>query len=150
MLKKAMRRGLLGMPIGVTIGVLMLIIGCAIFGEGKFSAGDPELVAEVGSELGAFSLQIAVSAVMGFGFSAGSVVWSREDWGLTKQTGIYFLVCCVCMLPAAYFLHWMPHTVKGFLAYFGIFVAIFIVVWLVTYLSMKHNVEKMNEKLKRS
>ena len=51
--------------------------------------------------------------------------------GLVKQTGIYFLIDSVTMMPIAYVTFWMEHSLKGVLSYFGIFALMFAVVWIV-------------------
>ena len=51
------------------------------------------------------------------------------------------------MLPIAYFMYWMEHSVTGFLSYFGIFILIFAVIWIVQFIIGKKNIKRMNEKL---
>ena len=63
---------------------------------------------------------------------------------IAKQSGIYFLIISVMMLPIAYVTNWMKHTVLGVLSYAGIFVAIFVVVWLSQFLLWKRTIRKMN------
>lgn len=64
-----------------------------------------------------------------------------------KQTVIYFLIISFVMMPIAYFLYWMEHTITGFLSYLGTFVIIFIIVWLIQYIIGKHIVKNMNTNL---
>lgn len=63
---------------------------------------------------------------------------------VAKQSGIYFMIISVIMLPIAYFTNWMKHTVLGVLSYVAIFVAIFVVVWLSQYLLWKRKIKQMN------
>ena len=88
--------------------------------------------------------------MVGEGFAAGWLIWEIEQWGLVKQTGIYFLLISGIMLPIAYFAHWMEHSLKGFLSYFGIFVLIFVVTWLVQFVIGRHTVRKMNAGLDKA
>ena len=81
---------------------------------------------------------------MGAGFAAASVIWELDSWSLAKQSGIYFLIISVIMLPIAYVTNWMQHTLLGVLSYVGIFVAIFLAVWLSQYLLWKRKIKKMN------
>ncbi|MDE7326745.1 MAG: DUF3021 domain-containing protein, partial [Lachnospiraceae bacterium] len=69
--------------------------------------------------------------------------------GLLKQTGIYFLIISVIMMPTAYVTYWMEHSLKGVFNYFVIFVLIFAIVWVVQYIRAKQNVKKINETLNR-
>ncbi|HHX13482.1 MAG TPA: DUF3021 domain-containing protein, partial [Clostridiales bacterium] len=73
-----------------------------------------------------------------------SAIWEMEHWSIARQTGIYFAITAVVMMPIAYFMRWMEHSVSGFLSYFGIFIIIFIVFWAVSYLVWRDRIKKMN------
>lgn len=150
MRKKVFLRSMLGFPLGLAMGYFITIIGSLIFANGHYSPCVPELIDVMGSEMKAVLLQALLSGILGSGFAAGSVIWEMEDWGLVKQTGIYFLIISVVMMPIAYVLYWMEHSLKGLLSYFGIFVFIFITIWIVQYTIGKQNVKKMNETLHKS
>ena len=149
MKKKIIIRVISGLPIGLSIGYLISIAVSLIWADGTYSPCVPELIDIAGSELNAVVLQACLCAILGAGFGASSVIWEIEDWGLIKQTGIYFLIVSVLMMPIAYATYWMEHSFFGFLNYFGIFAVIFTVIWLIQYLRAKHNVGKMNEVLRR-
>lgn len=147
MKKKIFIRSMLGFPFGVTIGYMITILNSFIWAEGSYYPCVPELTALMGSEINAVLLQAVLCGVLGMGFTGSSVIWEMEDWGLAKQTGIYFLITAVIMMPIAYVARWMEHSVRGISIYFGIFVVIFVVIWAVQYLIIKHNVKKLNESL---
>lgn len=147
MKKKVFLRGLLGFPLGLAIGYMITIAISLILADGYYSPCVPELISMTGSEINAVLLQAVLSGILGAGFGACSVIWEIETWGLVKQTGIYFLIVSVIMLPVAYVNYWMEHSLKGFLSYFGIFIAIFAAVWIVQYTVNKRRVGKMNETL---
>lgn len=149
MKKKLFLRGISGFPLGITIGYLITIISSLVWADGYYSPCLPELIALMGNEINAVLLQAILCGVLGAGCAAGSIIWELEDWGLVKQTGIYFLIISVIMLPIAYVTYWMEHSIKGFLSYYGIFAAIFAVIWVTQYLTARYNVKKMNENLYR-
>ena len=144
MKKKIIMRGLLGLPTGIAIGFVITLIISACIGNGSFYPVTPELIDTMGNELNAVILQTVLCAVMGVGFAAASVIWELDSWSLAKQSGIYFAIISVIMLPIAYVTNWMKHTALGVLSYVAIFVAIFIVVWLSQYLLWKRKIKKMN------
>ena len=123
--KKTIRRGLFGLPIGITIGFVITLIISACVGDGSFYPVTPELIGAMGNELNAVILQTVLCAIMGAGFAAASVIWELDSWSLAKQSGIYFLTISIIMLPVAYFANWMKHSLAGVLSYVGIFTAIF-------------------------
>ena len=51
------------------------------------------------------------------------------------------------MMPIAFVTHWMEHSLKGILSYFGIFFIIFVAIWVIQYAIAKRNVKKMNDVL---
>lgn len=150
MKKKIFLRGAFGFPIGITIGYIITIITSAIWTDGYYSPCVPELISTTGSEINAVILQALLSGLLGMGFAASSVIWEMEDWGIVKQTGIYFLIVSIIMMPIAYVTFWMEHSLKGVASYFGIFVLIFVVIWIVQYIRGRYNVKKMNEALHKS
>lgn len=149
MKKKLILRGLFGVPAGIALGFVITLIISACIGDGSFYPAPPALIDAMGSELNAVVLQTVLCAVMGAGFAAASVIWELDAWSLAKQSGIYFLIISVIMLPIAYAANWMQHTVLGVLSYAGIFAAIFVVVWLSQYLLWKRKIRKMNARVGR-
>lgn len=137
-------RGLFGLPTGIAIGFVITLIISACIGSGSFYPVTPELIDTIGNELNAVILQTVLCAIMGMGFAAASVIWELDSWSLAKQSGVYFLIISVIMLPIAYVTNWMKHTVLGILSYVAIFAAIFVVVWLSQYLLWKRKIKKMN------
>lgn len=147
MKKKIILRGILGFPIGIAIGYVITILTSLFVTNGYYMPCVPALISVMGSEIHAVLIQALLCGILGAGFAAGSVVWEIENWGITKQTGIYFIILSVIMLPIAYFLYWMEHSIIGFLSYFGIFVLIFAFIWIIQFVIGKHTVKKMNAHL---
>ena len=150
MKKKIVLRSLFGFPIGIAIGYLITIFLSLGFANGYYSPCVPELILAMGNEINAVMTQAALCGILGVGFAASSVIWDIDHWSMIKQTGIYFSVISIIMLPVAYFAYWMEHSVVGFLIYFGIFILIFAIIWIVHFIAGKHNVKKMNEKLSQA
>lgn len=150
MKKQIILRSLIGMPIGITIGYSITIVFSLIFGQGYYFPCEPRFVSAMGSEIRAVIVQTVLCAILGISFTASSVIWEIEHWSLAKQTGIYFLITSVVMMPAAYFTHWMEHSLLGFIRYFGIFALIFVIIWVTQFIIGKNDVNKMNAKLHKA
>ena len=142
-----MKRGLFGFPVGIAVGFVITLMISACVGDGSFYPVTPELIESMVSELNAVALQTALCGLMGTGFAMASLIWELDSWSLARQSGVYFALACMIMLPVAYIANWMEHSLGGFLAYVGIFVAIFLAVWLAQYLSWKRKIRKMNERV---
>lgn len=147
MKKTMLLRGLFGFPVGISIGYLITVCTSLIWGGGYYTPCVPELVSMMGNEIRAVLLQTLLCGLIGTGCAAGSVIWEVEHWSIAKQTGLYFLVISVIVMPISYLLHWMEHSMAGFLQYYGIFAAIFAVIWITEFLIGKRNVDKMNQNL---
>ena len=147
MKKEIIKRGLLGIPVGITIGYLMTIINSLIFGNGNYYPVTPELVASMGNEINAVMLQSLLYAVIGFSFASSSVVWNMDSWSMLKQTALYFIINAVVMMPIAYGLNWMQHNSKGIIIYLAVFTLYFAVIWLIQYFIWKRYLKRMNTKL---
>ena len=147
MIKKMILRGLIGVPIGITISYLITIIISICIGKGIYYPVSDELIGLIGNELNALILQTIISGLMGAGFSMLSIIWEINSWSLFKQSAIFFGSSCLLMFPAAYLLNWMSHTAIGILIYVGIFILIFVIIWLSYYFYMKNKIKKMNSKI---
>lgn len=147
MKKKIILRMGLGFPIGITIGYFITILISLCWADGYYAPCVPELISIMGNEINAVILQAFLCGILGMGFAASSVIWEIEHWSIVKQTGIYFLIVSVIMMPIAYFTYWMEHSLAGFLSYFGIFALIFVIIWMIQFFVGKHNVKKMNASL---
>ena len=150
MKKRLILQGLLGFPLGIAIGFVITILISICVGDGSFYPVTPELMETMGNELNAVILQTVLCGVMGSGFAMASVIWEMDSWSLARQSGIYFSVACIIMLPIAYFTNWMKHSVGGVLAYIGVFVVIFLTVWLIQYYAWKRKIKKMNDCIRKS
>lgn len=150
MKKKIFLRGAFGFPIGISIGYIITIIISFIWANGYYSPCVPELISVMGSEINAVIFQALLSGLLGAAFAASSVIWEIESLNIVKQTGVYFAVVSVVMMPVAYFLYWMEHSVTGFLSYFCIFALIFIVIWVTQFITGRRMVKRMNERLYKS
>lgn len=144
MKRQLVLRGALGFPLGIAIGYIISILVSLAWANGYYSPCVPELIAITGSEISAVVLQALLCGLLGTGFAASSVIWEVEHWSLAKQTGIYFGINAVIMMPIAYLTYWMEHSVLGFLSYFGVFALIFLVVWILQFTTGRRMVRKMN------
>ena len=148
MKKKMMKRMWIGLPVGIAMGYIITLIISACIGDGAFYPVAPEFAEKMGNELNAVILQTVLCGVIGVGFAAASVIWELDSWSLAKQSGVYFLVIGIFLLPIAYVANWMQHSVVGFLSYIGIFAGIFFAVWLSQYLCWKQRIKKMNDRVR--
>lgn len=147
MKKKILQRALLGAPMGLAISYFVTVVVSLGWGGGSYLACMPELVLWAGSESRAVAIQALTACLVGAGFGGSSVVWEMERWSLARQTGVYFLLLSLFMLPAAYAMRWMEHSLAGFARYFGVFALLFLLIWAAELLAGRYSVRRLNARL---
>lgn len=144
--KKAGLRALIGAPVGLAICTVIAVLDSWYMGDGKFYAVVPALTADIGSEIGAVTVQMLCSMLCGAAFAGASVIY-QTDWSLTRMTAVHFLICSAATFPIAYLLRWMDHSAGGILKYFGQFLAIYVVIWVASYVRLRRYVNALNKKV---
>ena len=148
-MKKALLRGLIGFPIGVTIGCAITIAASLAFANGHYGAVVPAMADDCGSEIAAVILQFVLCGLMGTVFAAMSVIWESEKLNLAAQSGLNFLISVCTMIPIAYVCHWMEHSLSGVLSYMAIFAGIYASIWVAMYSAYRARIKKINADLNK-
>lgn len=146
-MKKAALRGIIGFPVGISIGYAITIVLSLVWADGHYSPVVPAIGRSCGSEINAVVLQFILCGIMGFVFAAMSVIWESDKLNLAAQSAINFVVSVCTMIPIAYVCFWMEHLVSGILNYVAIFAAIYASVWVIIYLGYRFNLNKINKKI---
>lgn len=146
-MKKVFVRGLVGFPIGVTIGYTITIVISLIFADGYYSPVVPSMIDMCGSEINAVLLQFILCGVMGSICAAGSVVWENDKLSLLAQSAINFVTMTCTIIPIAYVCHWMEHSLIGVLQYVGIFAISYVMIWITQYIGYKIRINNINKKI---
>ena len=150
MKKKVAIRCLIGAPIGLAISNLIAIVISLTVGDGRFYAVAPELIADYGTEINAVLLQTICSLLYGAAWAGASTIWEADHWSILRQTITHLIICSLCTLPIAYFMHWMDHGFFGILSYFGIFFAIYVIIWISQYMAIKKRIRQINSEVKKN
>lgn len=150
MIKKAISRALIGIPIGIAIGYIMTIIASAIAGDGFHHAVMPELTVIFGGELNAVLVQLLVFILYGIVFGGSSVIWEIDNWSVLKQTLVHMVIVSVVFFPLSWFMMWIPRSFAGIAMYVAIFLVIYAAIWFSTWLLIRHSLSKINKSMKKS
>lgn len=148
-IKKAILRGLIGFPIGVTIGYAISIFTSLGFGKGNYTPVVPEMAEQFGSEIAAVIIQFVLCGIMGVVFAAMSVIWESERLNLAAQSGINFILSVCTMIPIAYVCYWMEHSLSGVLSYLGIFAGIYASIWVAMFFVYRARIKAINADLNK-
>lgn len=150
MKKKVAIRCLIGAPIGLAISNLIAIVISLTVRDGRFYAVAPELIADYGTEINAVLLQTICSLLYGAAWAGASTIWEADHWSILRQTITHLIICSLCTLPIAYFMHWMDHGFFGILSYFGIFFAIYVIIWISQYMAIKKRIRQINSEVQKN
>lgn len=142
-LKKAILRGLIGIPIGVFITTTIGLAISLIKGELALTAPFAENV----TALTAYTVQYAVSMILGFTFALGSAIFQVDRWSIAKQTVLHLLLTSVVFLPCAVLVRWVESDLTAIAGYFGTFIMIYAGIWIVQYMIWKNRITTLNKKL---
>ncbi len=145
--KKALLRGAVGIPIGVTIGYGITVVMALAFGGGEFSPVVPAMTEAFGAESVAVAAQFGLMSLVGFVFAIASCAWEVEGWSLLKQTVVHFCSITPTAMLVAWACHWAEYTPGGLWGYFGIFVVIYVGIFVIEMLGAKEKVKRANQKL---
>ncbi|MCL2236109.1 MAG: DUF3021 domain-containing protein [Defluviitaleaceae bacterium] len=147
MKKKAVLRGLLGVPLGITMGFIVSIIISLAIGDGNFTPVVPEMAELFSNEINGVLFNVMLYSVLGASFSAATVIWEMKDWSIARQTITHFIISAGTMMPVAWFGHWMERTLVGLIIFFAVFVVIFAKIWVIQYLVWRKRIHGINEKI---
>lgn len=138
MLKKFLRRGAVGFPLGIFILILISLL------SDNDSLVSPALAQQVGCETAALALNLVLSGIFGALCMGGTVFYEIEDWSLTKATFLHYLLIIACFPPLAWFLRWFTKP-TDILIMTGIQTVAFFLIWLIMYLRCRAEVKELNE-----
>lgn len=148
MLKEFAKRFLAGIPIGVTIGVIMGLCFSFASGSNNYFPAPPAMFEAWGNENIVVLIQNVLSGLLGASFSGSSVFWDKDEWSLLVKTVAYYFVNLFSISFVGYVCYWFPRN--DFSEYFGFFIIytiIFACIWCVVYFIERRNVNEMNSKL---
>jgi len=145
-LKKALLRGILGIPIGVFI---MSFVGLLIsLTLGKLSLVSPTFLGRP-SNLTAYTIQFVLSCAIGFAFAFSSTFFQVEKWSITKQTFLHFITISIVYFPTSIYLGWVELKSVSIIIFASIFILMYVMIWVIQYSALKKKIQKLNKKLSK-
>ena len=143
MKKRAFKLALLGMPIGLSMMVIITVLISLKIGDGAYHAAAPGLVEDFGSEIAAVAVQSIVCMIYGAVLAVTSVIWQKE-WSMMKKMAIHFALISSVNLPVVRSMRWIDTSAVGILKYFGLFTAAYAIIYGIMYIVMRKNLKKIN------
>lgn len=135
--KEAIKRGVMGASIGVFINQAIFV--CIAFKDGL--SGNVSIQMMVN--------EFFISAILGFGIAAASIVFSIEKWSALRKTIVHFIIMSIFYFPASILGSWMPEDVVGKIGYVFIFILIYIICWFSYKIYWTRKLRELNYELKK-
>jgi hypothetical protein len=152
-IKKAfITRALLGFPLGIAIGVVIILGVSFAAGDGRLHPVTPSMLAWMPNELIASFWQFVLCGILGAVCAGASPLFEVERWGLTRQTIVHFLVVTGTIISIASICGWTDPT-GGFnltstIIYLAISILVYLVIWVSMFLYWRNWTKKANARLK--
>lgn len=129
----SLRRGLMGIPLGVFISQIILIILIML---GKIDSVTTSIIIE----------QFIVSSIVGFYFASISIIYEVDEWSLLKQTIIH-AIANIPFFPIAIYAGWIENNLKSIIIYFIIYILIYMCIWMSITIYWRNKTKIINKKL---
>ena len=130
--------------IGIGIGQILTLVFSAINGE--YAIGVPSFLAQFDNLLTPAIIMTVMYAIFGIVGCISSSVYDK--YPLLKASFLSFSLNLIALSLGGFYLHWF----RGLMSYIPFFISFTIVyffIWILSYLSMKAEVENINEQLKK-
>lgn len=137
--------------LGITIGMLFSIFFSYLNGN-KYYISSPKYIENFSNESIAVLVAIGIFAIIGIVFHLLSYFYSEKNvkkMGLIKSTVLHFLLGLLTIIITGSILKWFDISLKSILSLFITYIAIYIIIWTVSYLSVRNEILKINEKINK-
>ncbi len=143
MLKKTLKRALIGFLLGIILGDGIAIM-TGLFSEGNFRPVAVTLEQMCGNMAAAFLIQTILSGVYGAVCFGSVSFYEIESLPLALASICHCLLIVILYIPTSLFLGWCE-TIWDHLIMAGIQIAAYFMIWLILYCSYRKEVRKLNE-----
>lgn len=147
MMNKIIKRAIMGFVYGIFIGQTILILESALAGTGNFYPVSPYLTAHTSTTLAAVIIQYFITGLIGITFSASTVIFEIDNWSITAQTFLHFVITSIVMFFSGFVCGWFPHNTRSIVIWFAIFIVIYVIMWVSFTLYFRKQTRKINEAL---
>lgn len=142
-MKKYFKRGILGFCLGITLSVVISLLGSLAVGNSTFHYVSNKLLLYTNNELVSASIQVVLYGIAGLILSISMLCFEVEKWSLFKQVIIHLSIMTVLMLIIFLL------TSLSILAYIIILIFLYFMIWNIQYLIYKYKVQEINKAFKK-
>ncbi|CAM3087643.1 DUF3021 domain-containing protein [Lactiplantibacillus plajomi] len=148
-MKRIVKKAVYGVQTGVVLGLVISLIFNYLAGAKRYYPSSPQFSTRFATSLDAVLVSVILWAVMGLVFSLGAVIFGVEDWSLFKRTVVNFFIYYLGFTPLAILAGWFPVTPAYLISFTVIFMIIYVLMWVINVAIVRHQIDKINRRLKR-
>ncbi|WP_395319655.1 DUF3021 domain-containing protein [Fructilactobacillus frigidiflavus] len=147
-MKKLINKIIGGIVAGIFYGFI-IALGCSFYYHlAYFQPSGNQFVKQFGNNLNATAVSAVIWSLIGLVFSLSTMIFSIENWGITKQTIVHFIVTYTLFTPLAILAGWFPLQFKFMISFTIIFIFIYSWMWFFSFYKAKQNLKLLNDEIK--
>lgn len=148
-MKKVLKNAVQGMALGVVLGLVISLMFNYGYGTAQYYPSSPQFMAHFTHPLNAVLVSLILWATIGVVFSLGALIFKIKNWSLLKCTIVNFWIYYLGFTPLAMLAGWVPMTLKSLSTFTITFLLIYLLMWLINVVRDRHQIAKINERIKR-
>ncbi|KAA8458055.1 DUF3021 domain-containing protein [Weissella paramesenteroides] len=148
MSKRIMYRFFLGMPFGVTYGMVISIAYAYLNNQTFYQMATNRFDNYISKPLDVLTITVILWALIGSLFFVTALIFTVERWSSVKKIIIHFFVTVSIFMIIAYALGWYLLNIEGVLTEIIIFVIIYALFTINDMIRAKRNVAAINNRIK--
>lgn len=149
-----MKRALMGIVLGLSLGLITSIFFAFIFGDGNYHPVSPashfgEIYLEKFSDIQIMIIAALLWSAIGLMFSLGTYIFTHTDFSEFVKTLIHFMTMLFIFFPLALLAGWFPLKLSALIIFIVIFIIVYIIIWSIVNAITRKRINEINRNLRR-
>lgn len=134
---------------GEFFGLVISLCFNYLYQTHTYYPSDPTFSSHFANSVDAMLVSVILWGLIGLVFGTGAFIFNIRQWSLRTRTIVNFFVYYCGFTPLACLAGWFPLTVPNLTLFTLIFVGIYLFIWWINYYSAKHELNRINQKLRK-
>lgn len=148
MTRKIINRFFLGVPFGITLGLIVTIVFAYLTNQTFYQMVANRFGNYTNDSLDNFTITVILWALLGSLFFVAALIFTIEYWSFLKKVIVHFFVTISIFMLIAYALDWYSLSIGSFVDQIMAFVVIYVLFFIHDKIQAKRNVAAINNKIK--
>ena len=148
MIKRITNRFFLGIPFGITLGLIVTIVFAYLTNQTFYQMIVNRFGNYANNSLDNLTVTVILWALLGSLFFVAALIFTIEYWSFLKKVIVHFFVTISIFMLIAYALDWYSLSIGSFVDQIMAFVVIYVLFFIHDKIQAKRNVAAINNKIK--